>query len=69
MSRVALLAPGRGSYTERSLHSLDARDELVRVAEDLRAGYGLEPLVALDAAPRFEPESRRLRSSTRRRSR
>jgi malonyl CoA-acyl carrier protein transacylase len=55
MSRVALLAPGRGSYTERSLHSLDARDELVRVAEDLRAGYGLEPLVALDAAPRFEP--------------
>jgi malonyl CoA-acyl carrier protein transacylase len=55
MRRVALFAPGRGSYTERSLRSLDARDPLVRAAEALRAEHGLEPLLALDGAERFEP--------------
>lgn len=53
--RVALLCPGRGSYTEKSLHSLPAGDELVRTADALRAEYGLEPLSALDASVRFEP--------------
>lgn len=59
MRRVALLAPGRGSYTEKSLRSLQGLApegvELVRAAEALRAEYALESLVALDAAPRFEP--------------
>jgi [acyl-carrier-protein] S-malonyltransferase len=53
--RVALFCPGRGSYTEKSLRSLDAADPFVRAAEALRAGYELEPLVGLDSAPKFEP--------------
>jgi len=58
MTRVALLAPGRGSYTEKSLGTLSAfgaDDALVRAAERLRAEYELEPLLALDGAARFEP--------------
>lgn len=55
MRRVGLLCPGRGSYTEKSLRSLDSAHELVRAAEALRAEYELEPLLALDASPRFEP--------------
>jgi [acyl-carrier-protein] S-malonyltransferase len=53
--RVALLCPGRGSYTEKSLRSLPAEDELVRAADALRTEYELEPLAALDSAARFEP--------------
>lgn len=53
--RVVLLCPGRGSYTEKSLRSLPGADELVRAAEELRAEYGLESLLLLDGAPRFEP--------------
>jgi len=55
MKRVALLCPGRGSYTEKSLRSLPAGDPLVRAAEALRGEYELEPLLALDGSPRFEP--------------
>jgi malonyl CoA-acyl carrier protein transacylase len=55
MRRVALLCPGRGSYTEKSLRSLPAGDPLVRAAEALRVEYELEPLLALDGAARFEP--------------
>jgi len=55
MDRVALLCPGRGSYTEKSLRSLDPADPLVDAAEALRAEHELEPLVALDSAARFEP--------------
>jgi malonyl CoA-acyl carrier protein transacylase len=55
MRRVALLCPGRGSYTEKSLRSLAADDPLVRAAEALRSEYELESLVALDGAARFEP--------------
>jgi malonyl CoA-acyl carrier protein transacylase len=55
MKRVALLCPGRGSYTEKSLRSLAAGDPLVRAAEELRIEYELEPLLALDGAARFEP--------------
>jgi malonyl CoA-acyl carrier protein transacylase len=62
MRRVVLLCPGRGSYTEKSLRSLAVDDPLVRAAEELRRGYELEPLVALDSAPRFEP-ARHLRPS------
>jgi malonyl CoA-acyl carrier protein transacylase len=55
MRRVALLCPGRGSYTEKSLRSLATDDPLVRAADALRTEYELESLVALDAAGRFEP--------------
>lgn len=53
--RVALLCPGRGSYTEKSLRSLSGTDPAVRAAEALRAEYELEPLLALDSAAKFEP--------------
>jgi [acyl-carrier-protein] S-malonyltransferase len=58
MTRVALLFPGRGSYTEKSLGTLSAfgdADPLVRAAEALRAELGLEPLLTLDGSARFEP--------------
>ncbi|MEL6431345.1 MAG: ACP S-malonyltransferase [Planctomycetota bacterium] len=55
MSRAVVLCPGRGSYTEKSLRSLDPDHDLVRAAERRRADFGLEPLLALDQAERFEP--------------
>lgn len=55
MSRVVIMCPGRGSYTEASLGSLDPDHELVRTAERRRSDFGLEPLLALDQAQRFEP--------------
>ena len=62
MTRVALLCPGRGSYTEKSLGSLarlvaeasPSEREGLRAADALRAEHGLEPLAALDGATRFE---------------
>jgi [acyl-carrier-protein] S-malonyltransferase len=56
VSRVVLLCPGRGSYTERSLRSLPAEHAWVRRAEELRAEYGLVPLLALDQAAKFDPK-------------
>ena len=53
--RAALLLPGRGSYGERSLGSLDPGDELVQRAEALRRGYELPSLLELDGAARFSP--------------
>ncbi len=55
MSRIVILCPGRGSYTEATLGSLDPDDPLVRIAERRRADFGLEPLLALDQSERFEP--------------
>lgn len=55
MSRVVVLCPGRGSYTEASLGSLPPDHDLVRAAERRRADFGLEPLLELDQAARFEP--------------
>lgn len=55
MSRAALVCPGRGSYTAASLGSLPPEHPLVGRAEELRARYDLEPLLALDAADRFDP--------------
>lgn len=55
MRRVALLCPGRGSYTEKSLRSFDSSDELVRMAEALHTQYELDSLLALDGSARFEP--------------
>jgi malonyl CoA-acyl carrier protein transacylase len=55
VTRAVLVCPGRGSYSERSLGSLPAGHDLVRRAEALRAELGLEPLLMLDGAARFEP--------------
>ncbi|MCK6445359.1 MAG: hypothetical protein L6Q99_03120 [Planctomycetes bacterium] len=54
MSRVAILCPGRGSYTERSLRSLPPDHPFVARAEELRTEYGLPSLVALDHAEKFD---------------
>ena len=62
MTRVAVLCPGRGSYTEKSLGSLPREHAWVARAEALRAERGLEPLAALDGAARFE-SGRHLRPS------
>lgn len=55
MSRAVVLCPGRGSYAEKQLGSLPPDHDLVRAAERRRSDYGLEPLLALDQAERFEP--------------
>ncbi len=57
MKRSALLCPGRGSYVEGSLGSLPGDHPWVRRADALRAEYGLEPLSALDRAPRFSQQT------------
>lgn len=54
MSRIALVAPGRGAYTDAVRRSLDPQDALVRRADELRRGYGLESLAELDHAERWE---------------
>ena len=48
MSRVVLVLPGRGSYTERSMGALDPRHPFVVAAEARRAEQGLDSLVELD---------------------
>jgi len=53
--RAVLACPGRGSYAAASLNSLKADHPWVVRAEQLRAGYGLEPLLDLDRAERFDP--------------
>ena len=54
--RVVIACPGRGSYTETTLRSLDPSHALVRRAEELRREYDLESLLALDGAKRFDKE-------------
>jgi malonyl CoA-acyl carrier protein transacylase len=59
-ARAALFCPGRGSYTEKSLRSLDAadaaaRDEALARADARRRELGLGPLRELDAAAKFDP--------------
>lgn len=53
--RAVVVCPGRGAYTSASLGSLPADHPIVRRAEDHRAALGLEPLLALDGAERFDP--------------
>ena len=53
--RAVLACPGRGSYAAASLGSLPADHPWVVRAEQLRAGYDLEPLLDLDRAERFDP--------------
>jgi len=55
VSRVAILCPGRGSYTENSLGSLPREHEWVQAADRLRGSLGLESLLDLDGAEKFEP--------------
>lgn len=55
MSRVVLVLPGRGSYTERTMRKLDPQHPWVRSAESFRAKLGLDSLVELDRADRFSP--------------
>jgi malonyl CoA-acyl carrier protein transacylase len=54
VKRAAILCPGRGSYTEKTLRSLPVDHELVRRADELRRERGLAPLSELDHAERFE---------------
>ncbi|MGH2456897.1 MAG: ACP S-malonyltransferase, partial [Candidatus Limnocylindria bacterium] len=53
--RAVIVCPGRGAYTGASLGSLPVDHPLVGRAEELRSGYGLEPLLDLDGADRFDP--------------
>jgi len=62
VSRVCIVCPGRGSYTESSLGSLPADHRWVLAAEEARRERGLESLLALDGAGKFEP-ARHLRPS------
>jgi malonyl CoA-acyl carrier protein transacylase len=55
VKRAAILCPGRGSYTEKTLRSLPDRHELVERADGLRRARGLPSLAELDRAERFEP--------------
>ena len=55
MSRVVLVLPGRGSYTERSMGQLDPAHAWVQAAEAMRAELGLDSLIELDRAERFSP--------------
>lgn len=51
---MAILCPGRGSYTEKTLGSLDADHPFVARAESLRRERGLPSLLQLDRASRFD---------------
>ncbi len=55
MKRVAILCPGRGAYSEKTLRSLDANRPMVQRAQELRQARGLEGLLELDQAERFDP--------------
>jgi len=55
VKRLAIVCPGRGSYAERQLRSLDADagHQWIARADELRAAYELPPLSELDRAERF----------------
>ena len=55
MTRAAVVFPGRGSYTPASLGSLPPAHDWVRRADELRGGFGLQPLSELDRAETFDP--------------
>lgn len=58
MNRSAIVCPGRGSYTDKTLRSLPASTPAVhpwvRRADELRAEFALGPLASLDAAEKFD---------------
>ena len=53
--RAVIACAGRGAYGAGSLGSLPTDHPAVKRADTLRAGYGLEPLLELDAADAFDP--------------
>ena len=56
MKRVAIVCPGRGSYTEKSLGSLQASHPLVQEAEALRKPtLGWNPYWSWMALPSLSP--------------
>lgn len=57
MKRIAILCPGRGSYTDKTLRSLPDAHPWVERAEALRRGSGLPSLVELDRAPKFDAKT------------
>ena len=54
MSRAVVAFPGRGAYTASTRGSIAPRHNWVQRADELRAGYGLPPLVELDGAAAFD---------------
>ncbi len=54
MKRAAILCPGRGSYTEKTLGSLPLDHPWVRRADERRRARGLASLATLDRAQKFE---------------
>jgi malonyl CoA-acyl carrier protein transacylase len=57
LKRAAILCPGRGSYTEKTLGSLPLEHPWVWRADELRRERGLGSLAVLDRAQRFESAS------------
>jgi malonyl CoA-acyl carrier protein transacylase len=53
MTRIAILCPGRGSYTENAMRTLPAEHPWVRHAEEMRERRGLVSLLALDHAEKL----------------
>lgn len=54
MKRLAMLCPGRGSYTEKTLRSLPESHPWIDRAEALRRERGLPSLLELDRAEKFD---------------
>jgi len=54
VKRAAILCPGRGSYTEKTLGSLPLDHPWVRRADERRRARGLASLATLDRAQKFE---------------
>jgi malonyl CoA-acyl carrier protein transacylase len=63
MKRIAILCPGRGSYTDKTLRSLPDAHPWIERAEALRRERGLPSLVALDRAAKFDPKTHLLPES------
>ena len=56
MTRVAVVCPGRGSYTEHTRGRLPAAHPWVQRVDELRSAAGLESLSSLDHSPDFDRE-------------
>jgi len=54
LKRIAILCPGRGSYTDKTLRSLPERHAWIDRAEVLRREYGLPSIFEMDRAAKFD---------------
>jgi [acyl-carrier-protein] S-malonyltransferase len=54
MSRIAILCPGRGSYTRKTRNVLDGNHSFVARAEAVRSEYGLPSLLELDTNSKWK---------------